>query len=140
MFGNRDQLRRQFIEAWAKARDGRPLDGLDAQLAQIIREHPEYHDLLADPEQALQAEFPPEAGQSNPFLHLAMHLSIREQAATDRPAGIREIHRRLGRHLGVMEAEHRMLECLGQALWEAQRAGSMPDENAYLECLRRIEG
>ena len=138
MFGNRDQLREQFIQAWDKARSGQPLEPLEVALAELIREHPEYHDLLADRERALSAEFPPEGGQGNPFLHLAMHLSIREQAATDRPPGIRDIHRRLSARHGAMEAEHQMLECLGSALWEAQRAGSQPDEAAYQECLRRL--
>ena len=140
MFGNRDQLREQFIQAWDKARSGQPLEPLEAALAELIRDHPEYHDLLADRERALTAEFPPEGGQGNPFLHLAMHLSIREQAATNRPVGIRDIHRGLSARHGAMEAEHRMIECLGRALWEAQRAGSQPDETVYLECLRRLEG
>jgi hypothetical protein len=138
MFGSREQLREQFISAWEKARRGQTLQGLEAQLAAVIREHPEYHALLSDRERALGAEFPPEAGEGNPFLHMAMHLSIREQATTDRPPGIREIHRRLASSLGALEAEHRMLECLGRVLWESQRDGRMPDETAYLECLRRL--
>lgn len=140
MFGNRDQLREQFLQAWDKARGGQPLEPLEAALVALIREHPEYHGLLADREAALSAEFPPEGGQGNPFLHLAMHLSIREQAATDRPPGIRDIHRHLSARHGAMEAEHRMIECLGRALWEAQRAGTQPDEAGYLECLRRLDG
>lgn len=35
-------------------------------------------------------------------------------------------------------AEHRMIECLAEALWEAQRAGTPPDEAAYVERLRRL--
>jgi hypothetical protein len=140
MFGNREQLREQFIRSWDKARGGRPLEALEAALVELIREHPEYHDLLADRERALTAEFPPEGGQGNPFLHLAMHLSIREQSGTDRPPGIRAIHQRLSARLGVMEAEHRMIECLGRTLWEAQRSGTQPDEAAYLDCLRRLDG
>lgn len=139
MFGDRDQLREQFIRAWGRARSGQPLEPLHAALAELIHEHPEYHDLLADRERALGAEFPPEAGQSNPFLHLALHLGIREQAGTDRPPGIRAIHQRLCARLGTMEGEHQMIECLGRALWEAQRAGTVPDESAYLDCLRRLE-
>ena len=139
MFGDRDQLREQFIQAWARARSGDEMSALDTAVAEIIREHPEYHELLSDRERALTAEFPPEGGHGNPFLHLAMHLSIREQSATDRPPGIRDIHRRLCGRLGPMAAEHQMIECLGRVLWEAQRAGTLPDENAYLECLRRLD-
>jgi hypothetical protein len=32
-----------------------------------------------------------------------------------------------------------MMECLGQALWQAQRDQTHPDEMAYLECLRKIK-
>ena len=139
MFGNRDQLRSQFLDAWDKAQAGGTLNALETQIVTVIQEHPEYHHLFGDREHALQAEFPPEAGQTNPFLHLAMHLSIREQAATDRPAGIRAIYQRLGHKLGVLEAEHLMLECLGQVLWEAQRKGTLPDDQIYLDCLHRCE-
>jgi len=105
----------------------------------VISEHPEYHQLLSDRERALAAEFSPDGGQSNPFLHMAMHLSLREQAATDRPSGIRDIHRQLCLRMGAVAGEHQMLECLGRVLWEAQRSGRMPDEQDYLECLRRID-
>ncbi len=31
-----------------------------------------------------------------------------------------------------------MIDVLAETLWEAQRAGSAPDENRYLEALRRL--
>jgi hypothetical protein len=84
-------------------------------------------------------DYPPEGGQSNPFLHLGLHLAIREQVATDRPAGITAIHAALARRLGsAHQAEHRMIECLGEALWHSQRSGRPPDEAAYLDALRKI--
>lgn len=138
MFGDRTQLRSQFLDAWAKVKNKELLTPLEAQIVAVIEEHPEYHSLFNDREQALHAEFPPEQGQGNPFLHLAMHLSLREQSATDRPQGIQSLHRTLCEQFGVMDAEHRMLECLGEVLWAAQRQGSMPDEQVYLECLQRI--
>ena len=86
----------------------------------------------------LERDYTPEAGQSNPFLHMGMHLAIREQVGTDRPAGIRAVHSALAARLGgIHEAEHVMIECLGEALWNAQRAGVAPDEARYLEDLRR---
>jgi hypothetical protein len=84
------------------------------------------------------AEFTPEGGVGNPFLHLSMHLALREQVGTDRPAGIARVHAKLAARHGRMDAEHRMMEALGRALWDAQRAGGLPDENAYLEELRRL--
>jgi hypothetical protein len=118
-----------------------PLEPLEHQLVSVIEQHPEYHPLLEDDPQALGRDYTPESGQSNPFLHLGLHLAIREQVATDRPQGIAAVHRTLSRQLGdVHEAEHRMLERLGEALWLSQRTGRPPDEATYLESLRRLLG
>jgi hypothetical protein len=133
----RDQSRRFFIEAWRKHKDGVPLSPLEAQVTDLISEHPEYIPLIESPT-ALTAHFTPEGGQLNPFLHMGLHLALREQVATDRPAGIARLHRRLARKLGTHEAEHRMSEVLGQVLWETQRMGGAPDENTYLDRLSRL--
>lgn len=139
MFGNdRDQLRRVYCDAWARRRRGEALDPLARQIADVIAAHPEYHPLLDDPEAALGAEYTPEMGQSNPFLHMGMHLAIREQVGTDRPPGIRAAWQALAGRLGEHEAEHRIMECLGRALWEAQRSQREPDERQYLECIRQL--
>ena len=134
---SRTDLRRSYADAWRKQRQGAVLSPLEAPLAAVIDEHPEYHRWL-ESEDGVAAEFTPEGGQSNPFLHLGMHLALRDQVTTDRPPGIRELHGRLAGRLGAHEAEHRMMEALGAALWEAQRAGRAPDESSYLEHLRRI--
>jgi hypothetical protein len=138
---DRDGLRRHYIEAWRKHRAGMVLEPLEHQLVTVIEQHPEYHPLFEGDSQALGRDYAPESGQSNPFLHLGLHLAIREQVATDRPPGIAAVHRDLARHLGdVHEVEHRMLERLGEALWHSQRTGRPPDESAYLESLRRLLG
>ena len=135
---DRGGLRRHYLEAWRRHRAGLPLEPLQHQLVALIEQHPEYHGLLDDPE-ALARDWTPESGQANPFLHLGLHLAIREQVATDRPAGIAAVHRELAARLAdPHEAEHRMLERLGEALWQAQRSGTAPDEAAYLESLRRL--
>jgi hypothetical protein len=135
---NREQLRRLYLEAWRKFTAQEPLEPLEAQIAAVIAEHPEYRPLLESPA-ALAAEFIPEGAQQNPFLHMGLHLAIREQVGTDRPAGIAAIHRRLTRRLGgAHAAEHAMLEPLAEALWEAQRSGRVPDEQRYLERLRAL--
>jgi Domain of unknown function (DUF1841) len=137
---NREQLRRMYLESWRKFNARAPLEPLEAQLAAVIAEHPEYIAWLeAGDSAALGAEFTPEGGQENPFLHMGLHLAIREQVATNRPAGITEIHGRLATRLGgAHKAEHAMLEPLAEAIWEAQRQGRMPDEQAYLERLKRL--
>lgn len=136
---NREQLRRMYTEAWRKYTARQPLEPLEAQLAALIAEHPEYIPLLESGPQALSADYTPEGGRENPFLHMSLHLAIREQVATDRPPGIAQIHQALSKRLGDRHAaEHAMLERLGEILWEAQRAGRAPDEQRYLERLREL--
>lgn len=128
---NRDALRASWREAWQRHCEGLPLQPLQAQIADVVAAHPEYHALLAS-----EHEW---SGPENPFLHMSLHLAIREQVGTDRPAGIRALHGRLSeRHGSAHEAEHRMIEVLATLLWDAQRAGRAPDEMAYLEALRRL--
>lgn len=136
---NRDQMRRMYLDAWRKFSAREPLEPLEGQLAAVIAEHPEYIAWLEAGDAALGAEFTPEGGRENPFLHMGLHLAIREQVATNRPAGIAEVHKKLSERLGgAHEAEHAMLEQLGATLWDAQRQGRMPDEQAYLERLRKL--
>jgi hypothetical protein len=139
MFGqDREQLRRFFKASWARRLAGQPLQPLEQLVAQVIEQHPEYHAYLRDDEQ-LQRDFPPEQGQTNPWLHMGMHITLGEQLGADRPAGIRQAYQRIARRFGDPHAaEHAMMECLGAVLWEAQRAGGTPDEAAYLECLEKI--
>lgn len=135
----RNRMRQMFIDAWHKQQAALPMEPLEHLLADIVLAHPEYHALFEAPEQVLLKEFLPESGESNPFLHLAMHVSLQEQISTDRPAGIRQLHQRLTQRLGdVHRAEHQLMDCLAKMLWEAQSKQSMPDEQAYLECVRRL--
>jgi hypothetical protein len=139
--GERDQMRQVFFEAWRKRQAGEAMEPLEQMVSSVEMAHPEYHKLLSDPEQGLSREFLPEDGATNPFLHMAMHISLLEQVSTDRPAGIGELYRRLCNRLGeTHEAEHQLMECLGRMLWEAQSANRMPDEAAYLDCIRRRVG
>ena len=89
--------------------------------------------------EALVQEFTPEQGQTNPFLHLSMHLSISEQISIDQPPGIKLVAEQLSRKLdSEHEAHHQMMECLGRALWESQRNGQALDAHAYIESIRRL--
>ena len=136
---SRGELRRMYAEAWRKFSAKLPLEPLEGQLAAVIVDHPEYVTWLESGEEALAAEFSPESGRQNPFLHMGLHLAIREQVATDRPQGIAQIHQKLTARLGdVHAAEHAMIEPLAEAIWESQRNGRMPDEQKFLERLRAV--
>lgn len=127
-----------YLDAWKKFTQQAPLEPLEAQVAAIIAEHPEYIRWL-ESDDALTAEFTPDGGQQNPFLHMGLHLALREQVATNRPQGIAGIHAALSKRLGGGHAaEHAMLEPLAQTIWEAQRSGVAPNEQTYLEKLRKL--
>jgi hypothetical protein len=127
-----------YLDAWRKHQAREAMQPLEQLIAEIVSLHPEYHALLENDEQALARDFLPELGESNPFMHMGMHIAIREQLATDRPAGIVAAHRQLLLHLqDAHAAEHQIMECLGQSLWEAQRAGGLPNEGSYLHCVQQ---
>ena len=140
MFGdNREQLRRMYVDAWRKQQAGELVSALEAMIAEVVAMHPEYHALLSQGEDALDKDFLPEQGETNPFMHMGMHIAIREQLSTDRPAGIVDaIRTLLARVQDAHEVEHKVMECLGQSLWEAQRAGQAPDEMTYLRCVQGL--
>jgi hypothetical protein len=135
---NREQLRQMYLDAWRKYSAQQPLEPLEAQVAAVIAEHPEYIPLLESGPQALDADYAPEGGRENPFLHMGLHLAIREQVATNRPPGITQIHQSLSKRLDAHTAEHAMLEVLAETLWESQRSARAPDEQRYLERLRSL--
>lgn len=140
MFGNdRNELRRMFFNCWHKAQNNQALEPLENLIAEIIQRHPEYHELLTDEQANLDKDYTPEMGQTNPFLHMAMHISIQEQLQTDRPVGIRSHYQQLMTKMAdAHEVEHQMMECLGQMIWQAQRDNHPPDESHYLNCLQEL--
>jgi hypothetical protein len=134
---DRNQLRRFYVESWRKAQQGLPLEPLERMITEVVAQHPEYHALLENEDRAVGREFLPEQGEGNPFMHMGMHIAIREQIASNRPQGITALHRRFAKALGSeLEAEHLMMEALAEALWHAQREGQAPDERAYLVQLK----
>jgi len=138
IFGqDRKQLRIMYAEAWRKRSERLPMSPLEAQIAAIIELHPEYHaDITSDD---LDRDYTPDGGQTNPFLHMGLHLGIREQVSTNRPPGIANILEVLRAKLGdAHAAEHQMIDCLAETLWEAQNQNRAPDEAKYLERLRHL--
>jgi len=114
------------------------MEALEQMVAQIVQQHPEYHSLLADEEAHLDKDYTPEMGETNPFLHMSMHIAIAEQLSIDRPAGIKELYQQLlGKLSDSHTVEHHIMECLGQMMWQAHRNQAEPDEQQYLECLRQ---
>ncbi|MBE0612315.1 MAG: DUF1841 family protein [Burkholderiales bacterium] len=134
----RDQVRQFFFDAWRKHRDREVLAGMDHLAVDIILLHPEYQPVLEDKERYQAREYRPETGDTNPFLHMSMHLAIEEQLSIDQPPGLKAEFARLATKSGDRHtACHEVMECLAEMVWRAQRDGTAPDAQAYLECLKR---
>lgn len=136
---DRNQLRQMYFDAWRKQQNSELMQPLEVMIAEVVALHPEYHTMLAQGEDALDKDFLPEMGEANPFMHMGMHIAIREQLSIDRPPGIVLAHKKcLLRFKDAHEAEHQIMECLGQSLWEAQHNNRAPDEMQYLQCVQKL--
>lgn len=139
LFGNdRRALRQMYFDAWRKYRHSEPITPLEAQIAEIVALHPEYHRLFDNPDKYLDQDYLPEFGETNPFLHLGLHMGLREQVSINRPAGIAAVHGALKTQMNLHDAEHAMIEVLALTLWEAQRDNRAPDEAVYLSRLQAL--
>jgi hypothetical protein len=140
IFGqDRNQMRQLFFNAWQKHQARQPMEPLEQLIADIVAMHPEYHSQLDDTDKTLDKDYLPEMGETNPFLHMGLHISIREQVNIDQPVGVRAIYEKLlAKHQDAHAVEHRMMECLANMVWEAQRSNMPPDERDYLECLQKL--
>jgi len=135
---SREQLRRSYAEAWAKHLAHSPLTPLEAMITDVIGAHPEYHAVVGDAGTAVAFEPGAPDAAENPFLHMGLHLAVRDQVSVDRPPGVRDLQRALQAKYGDLHrAEHALMEALGETLWQAQRAHRPPDEGQYLELARR---
>ena len=138
---SRDQVRQFFFDAWRKYRGGEALTPLEGMAIQVALAHGEYQPVLEMPERYLAQEYFPESGETNPFLHMSLHLSILEQLSIDQPPGIAAAYRALlERHGAEHPAQHDLMDCLAETVWRAQRERTAPDAVAYLECMRQKSG
>ena len=129
----REQVREMFFSAWRRYREGLPLAGIEALALEVILLHPEYHEALEDPDRTRDKDY---IEESNPFLHMSLHVALEEQLSIDQPPGIAARWRQLLERDGDRhEALHHALECLAKTVWRSQRDNTPPDAQSYLECL-----
>ncbi|HET9651818.1 MAG TPA: DUF1841 family protein, partial [Usitatibacter sp.] len=132
----RDQAREFLFEVWRRHREGAVLTPLESLTLEVVLQHPEYHAVLEDRERYLDRDWKPEGGETNPFLHLQMHLAIEEQLSIDQPPGIREAVLALARRRDSEHAaRHDVMECLAEIIWQAQRHGEAFDNARSLDCV-----
>ena len=135
---SRDESRRFLFALWAKYRAGGPLAGVETLAIEVVLAHPEYHPLLEAPERYLEREYRPEDGETNPFLHLMLHLALAEQLSIDQPPGIRVHYQETLNRIGeAMAAQHVVMECLAEEIWRIQRHRQPFDPARYLACVGR---
>lgn len=132
----REQVRDFFIQTWQKYQQKHSLSGMEKIAIGWILQHPEYHELMDNPE-ARSKDYEVSEGQTNPFLHLSMHIAIEEQVSIDSPPGIREVFEHLRAKSNEHEAHHEIMECLGQVIWQSQRNRTPLDHQLYIELLQQ---
>jgi hypothetical protein len=132
---SREQVREMFFETWRKYRAGQPLAGIESLALDIVLLHPEYHDVLSMPVRYRDKDY---TDESNPFLHMSLHIALEEQLSIDQPPGIGRLFNELLLKRGERHAAlHEAIECLAETVWRAQRERAQPDAIGYLECLRK---
>jgi hypothetical protein len=133
---SRDQARRMFFDTWRKYRAGEPLSGIETLVIDVVLDHPEYHGILERPDRHIDRDYAPEHGETNPFLHMSIHLAITEQLSINQPAGLKERYESLLTQTGdAHAAQHEVMDCLAEMIWQAQRNQTPPDPQLYLACL-----
>lgn len=139
--GGRGEMREVFFRAWRNFHQKHPLTGIEKIAVEVALRHPEYHSVLENPQSFQHRDYSPDLGETNPFLHMGLHIAIEEQISTDRPPGVLAIYQALRERFDDSHiVEHQMMDCLAEALWQAQRHGGQPSEKHYLACLRRRAG
>ena len=138
---SRQDARGIFFETWRKYRAQEALAGIETLILDVVLQHPEYHALLGQPEKFMERDYAPEQGETNPFLHMSMHLALAEQLSIDQPPGIRPRHAQLLERIGdAHAAQHEVMDCLVEMIWQAQRNQSAPDAAIYMACLDKKLG
>lgn len=135
---DRQAIRQQYYDAWQKLQTGKPMTALEEAIASVIRVHPEYIQDIEKITASADVEYFAELGQNNPFMHMGLHLALREQLSTNRPNGIHAIYQDLVVRQDCHEVEHRMIEILAEELWQAERDARLPDEQRYLSRLKAL--
>lgn len=130
-------VRNFFFDTYQKGSQSLPLSDLEKIAYSIIIEHPEYRTVLSNRDKYMVYNWLPENGETNPFLHLSMHMSIIEQLSINQPFGVKELYFELCKKLdNEHEAQHQAMDCLAEMVWQAQYNNMQPDPQIYLSALK----
>ncbi len=133
---SREAARQFFFDAWQHYQQKMPLSALEDNAVSLLLQHPEYHSIMNAVDAHRERDYPPEWGETNPFLHLSLHLALQEQLAIDQPAGVVKAYTQLlAQHKDEHATQHIMMECIAEMLWRAQRERAAPDAKIYFACI-----
>ena len=134
-FQDRKSQREFLAKSWQKYTSNIPLEPLEEQLVSIIEIHPEYQDLITN----IDSEYFPEQGEINPFLHINLHLALKDQLSLNEPNGVREVHQKLIYHFKDQHVvEHLMMECIAEMIYLSQKNNTAMDQESYLNCITSL--
>jgi hypothetical protein len=135
---SRDQARQFLFVAWANFKKNLSLTDLEKIAVEVIQMHPEYHVVFDSPERFMHQQYFPEMGETNPFLHITLHLSVIEQISINQPIGITQVYDKLRqRHNDTHLAYHDLIDSLAETIWQSQRNNEPLNSERYLILLRQ---
>ena len=138
---SRDQARQFLFDAWAKFKQTLTLTDLEKIAVEVIQMHPEYHVVFDAPERFMHQQYFPEMSETNPFLHITLHLSAIEQISINQPIGISQIYDKLlHQHNDKHLAYHDVVDCLAETIWHSQRNNEPLSSDHYLNLLKQKLG
>ena len=131
-FQDRKKQREFLANSWKKYTSNIPLEPLEEQLVSIIEIHPEYHDLIDN----IDSEYFPNQGEVNPFLHINLHLALRDQLSINQPKGVKETYQKLSnQYKDSHEVEHLMMECIAEMIYISHKNNAAMNHESYLNCI-----
>lgn len=133
----RSLTRELLAHTWAKLERGETLARDEEVLGAVLRDHAEYARFWPDPGAAVAARFGTQ--DTNPFLHVHLHLVVEGQLAAHDPPEVAELFTRRtaigdSRH----EICHQVMNALAAAIWDMMQARGPFDVAAYRRRLRKL--
>jgi hypothetical protein len=134
-FQDRKKQREFLANSWQKYTSNKPLEPLEQQLVSVIKIHPEYHNLIGN----IDSEYLPEQCGVNPFLHINLHLALRDQLSINQPKGVKEVHQKLiDQYKDPHVVEHLMMECIAEMIYISQKNNTTMDQESFLNCITSL--
>ena len=131
---DRASMRQVFFDVWRRCKHApSALTALERQIAEVIQDHPEFHGFFCGQETWKEED------QQQLFMQLGLHLAVRDQIQLNKPRGVQQIFQQLcWRGYTSMDAEHQIMACLSQVMWEAQQQGRALSEQDYEDLLKKL--